>query len=108
MSKENKILNDEELKQVTGGTNSENVSLRRWYVSPAFPDHILLVKQEALNAKNESDNLTGAIFVKYWYDGTNAWNHGYCTAPNTSVDFYIANAPANIYDDKMYVEKPFK
>ena len=46
--------------------------------------------------------------MKYWYDGTNAWNHGYCTEPNTSVDFYIANAPANIYDDKMYVEKPFK
>lgn len=103
-------LSEDELKTVVGGFGNSMhffcVELGHWYTTSEYPNHILQVIQAPVPRDN-SESYTGAHFAKYWYDGTNAWNHGTCTASSYSTLFYEENAPTSIHIDKMYTEIPF-
>ena len=106
-----KELSDDELKTVVGGCvdmEYSSVGTGRWYTTSIHPDHILKVlKQSESQLNGGSVFHSGVLFAKYWYDGVNAWNHGTCSSVG-SERYNEVNAPANIHDDIMYVEKPFK
>ena len=106
-----KELSDDELKTVVGGYGDmeySSVGTGRWYTTSIHPDHILKVLKQSESQLNGGIVFhTGVLFAKYWYDGVNAWNHGTCSSIG-SERYNEVNAPTNIYDDKMYVEKPFK
>lgn len=109
MTKTKEELLDNELQTVVGGFGNSmhffNVELGHWYTTSEYPNHILKVIVAPVT-NIAMNNHIGAQFAKYWYDGTNAWNHGTCTASSDSTIFYEEYAPTTIHDDKIYTEIP--
>ena len=116
MSKENKILKDKELKQVTGGSYLGTSEFTRnteggWYRFSQDKTYIYRVKQTYPISKTSNSTFSSpaALLERFWYNGSEAWHCGTVSEVNHGPKEYYEeiSAPTIIHNRDCYFTKPY-